>query len=132
MGFALAKWLATLRFFVHCNMSRDASGEKPQFRVLKTYSHSLSLVCRRAIPVASSWVVGLDHLAAESLHVLPRERLGQNMGQRSKLFGSRGPAVSFLSQGHKQTEFQVTDILVESANSLFQPPLFLFRGRNRS
>lgn len=41
-----------------------------QVRVLKTldisYSHSFTLVCRGAIPIGSSLVVGFIHLAAES------------------------------------------------------------------
>ena len=65
------------------------------------YSHSFTLVCCGAIPIGSSLVVGFVHLAAESLRVSSRRRLGQTPGQISKLFRNRKPAVSFLSQGQK-------------------------------
>ena len=85
------------------------------------FSHSFTLVCCGVIPVDISWLVGLGRFAAESRRVISRRSLGQNVGQRRKLFGRRRPAVSFLSRGQKQTELQVADILAESVNSPFQP-----------
>lgn len=70
---------------------------KEQVRTLSAYSHSFTLVCCGAIPVNSSWDVGSVRLAAESLRVSSRKRLGQALGQIRKLFRNRKPAVSFLS-----------------------------------
>ena len=74
----------------------------------RTYvlSHSFTLVCRGALPIGSSLVVGFDHLAAESLRVSSRRRLGQTLGQIRKLFRNREPAVSFLSRGQKRVGFE--------------------------
>ena len=55
------------------------------------YSHSFTLVCCGAIPIGSSLVVGFVHLAAESLRVSSRRRLGQTLGQIRKLFRNREP-----------------------------------------
>ena len=44
------------------------------------YSHSFTLVCRGAIPVNSTWVVGFGRLAAESRRVSSRRYLGQILG----------------------------------------------------
>lgn len=74
---------------------------KVQVRALSAYSHSFTLVCRCVNPAKSSTVVDFGRIAAESRHVPPRGHLGQNMGQRGKLFASRRPAVSFLSPGQK-------------------------------
>ena len=65
-----------------------------------------TLVCRGAIPIGSSLVVGFVHLAAESLRVSSRRRLGQILGQNRKLFRNREPAVSFLSRGQKRVGFE--------------------------
>lgn len=81
----------------HQNASSEAS-----FR----YSYSFMLVCRGAIPIGSSLVVGFVHLAAESLRVSSRKRLGQALGQIRKLFRNRKPAVSFLSRGQKRVGFE--------------------------
>lgn len=70
------------------------------------YSHSFTLVCRGAIPIESSLVVCFVHLAAESLRVSSRKRLGQALGQIRKLFRNREPAVSFLSRGQKRSGFE--------------------------
>lgn len=79
-------------------------------RVLKTldisYSHSFKSICRGDIPIGSSLVVGFVHLAAESLRVSSRRRLGQTLGQIRKLFRNRKLAVSFLSQGQKRQGFE--------------------------
>ena len=48
-------------------------------------------------------VVGFNRHTAESCRVSSRGRLGQNVGQRRKLFDGRRPAVSFLSRGQKRT-----------------------------
>ena len=48
------------------------------------HSHSFTLVCCGAIPIGSSLVVGFVHLAAESLRVSSRRRLGQTLGQIRK------------------------------------------------
>ena len=64
------------------------------------------LVCRGAIPIGSSLVVGFVHLAAESLRVSSRRRLGQTLGQIRKLFRNRKLAVSFLSRGQKRQGFE--------------------------
>ena len=81
-----------------------------QVRGLETldisYSHSFTLVCRGAIPIGSSLVVGFVHLAAESLRVSSRKHLGQALGQIRKLFRNREPAVSFLSRGQKRVGFE--------------------------
>ena len=82
----------------HQNASPEAS-----FR----YSHSFTFVCRCAIPIGSSLVVGFIHLAAESLRVSSRRRLGQTLGQIRKLFRNRKLAVSFLSRGQKRQGFEV-------------------------
>ena len=84
------------------------------------YSHSFKPVCCCVIPVGSSWVIRLDRRATKSLHVSPCGRLGQNVGQRRKLFGHRRPAVSFLSRGQKKAGLQVADILAEGVTSPFQ------------
>ena len=76
---------------------------------------SFTCVCRDANPVDSSSVIGFDRLATESCRVTSRGCLGQNVGQRRKLFGHRRPAVSFLSRGQKQAGLQV-----ESGCALFQ------------
>ena len=60
------------------------------------------LACRGAIPIGSSLVVGFVHLAAESLRVPSRRRLGQIR----KLFRNHEPAVSFLSRGQKRVSFE--------------------------
>ena len=100
----------------HQNASPEASSR---------YSHSFTLVCCRAIPVNSSWVIGLDHLAAEPLHVLPCGRLGQNTGQRSKLFGSRGPA------GQKPYAVTITGRIVAGDLALNQgTPYFRYSSKN--
>ena len=70
------------------------------------YSHSFTLVCRGAIPIGSSLVVGFVYLAAESLRVSSRKRLRQALGQIRKLFRNREPAVSFLSRGQKRVGFE--------------------------
>ena len=70
------------------------------------YSHSFTLVSRGAIPIGSSLIVGFVHLAAESLRVSSRKRLGQALGQIRKLFRNREPAVSFLSRGQKRVGFE--------------------------
>ena len=69
--------------------------------VSSRYSHSFMLVCRGAIPIGSSLVVGFVHLAAESLRVSSRRRLGQTLGQIRKLFRNRKLAVSFFVPGTK-------------------------------
>ena len=76
-------------------------------RTYVRYSHSFTLVCRGAIPIGSSLVVGFVHLAAESCRVTSRRRLGQILGQIRELFRNREPAVSFLSQGQKHQGFEV-------------------------
>ena len=81
----------------HQNASSEASSR---------YSHSFTLVCRGAIPIGSSLVVGFVHLAAESLRMSSRKRLGQALGQIRKLFRNREPAVSFLSRGQKRVGFE--------------------------
>ena len=81
----------------HQNASSEAS-----FR----YSHSFTLVCRGAIPIGSSLVVGFARLATESLRVSSRKRLGQALGQIRKLFRNREPAVSFLSREQKRVGFE--------------------------
>ena len=81
----------------HQNASSEASSR---------YSHSFTLVCRGAILIGSSLVVGFVHLAAESLRVSSRKRLGQALGQIRKLFRNREPAVSFLSRGQKRVGFE--------------------------
>ena len=86
-----------------------------------SYSHSFTCVCRDANPVDSRLVVSLGHLAVKSRRVSSRRSLGQNVGQRRKLFDHRRPAVSFLSREHKQAGLQVADILAEGVNSLFRP-----------
>ena len=53
------------------------------------YSRSFTLVCRGDIPVNSSWIAGFRCLATESRRVSSRRSLGQNVGQRRKLFGHR-------------------------------------------
>lgn len=73
---------------------------------VRNYSHSFTLVCCGAIPIGSSLVVGFVHLAAESLRVSSRRRLGQALGQIRKLFRNREPAVSFLSRGQKRVGFE--------------------------
>lgn len=59
------------------------------------YSHSFTLVCRGAIPVGSSLVVGFVHLAAESLRVSSRRRLGQTLGQIRNYFETASPQFHF-------------------------------------
>lgn len=66
-------------------------------KIRRNYSHSFTLVCCGAIPIGSSLVVGFVHLAAESLRVSSRRRLGQTLGQIRELFRNRKPTVSFLS-----------------------------------
>lgn len=85
------------------------------------YSHSFTCVCRDANPVDSRLVVSLGHLATESRRVSSRRSLGQNVGQRRKLFGHRRLAVSFFVPRTKQVGLQVADILAEGVNSLFKP-----------
>lgn len=82
--------------------------DSPQIRtsVRYFYSHSFTLVCRGAIPIGSSLVVGFVHLAAESLRVSSRKRLGQTLGQIRELFRKRKPAVSFLSRRQKRVGFE--------------------------
>ena len=80
------------------------------------------LVCRGAIPIGSSLVVGFVHLAAESLRVSSRRRLGQTLGQIRKLFRNRKLAVSFLSRGQKRLGFEVRNRSKGVPKRLF--PLF--------
>ena len=75
-------------------------------RMYVRYSHSFTLVCCGAIPVNSSWVVGLGRHAAESLRASSRRRLRQILGQIRELFRNRKPAVSFLSRGQKRVGFE--------------------------
>ena len=97
-GFALwRRRNSTRRYSAHQNASSEAS-----FR----YSHSFTLVCRGAIPIGSSLVVGFVHLAAESLRMSSRKRLGQALGQIRKLFRNHEPAVSFLSREQKRVGFE--------------------------
>ena len=100
----------------HQNASSEAS-----FR----YSHSFTLVCRGAIPIGSSSVVGFVHLAAESLLVSSLRRLGQALGQIRKLFRNREPAVSFLSRGQKQQGFEAHN----RPKRMPKGPIFLFGAR---
>lgn len=87
--------------------SRLPNLRKPIFAsIYSRYSHSFTLVCCGAIPIGSSLVVGFVHLAAESLRVSSRRRLGQALGQIRKLFRNREPAVSFLSRGQKRAGFE--------------------------
>ena len=91
------------------NPSQEHEGLLPAglyFATFFRYSHSFTLVCRGAIPIGSSLVVGFVHLAAESLRVSSRKRLGQALGQNRKLFRSHKLAVSFLSQGQKRVGFE--------------------------
>ena len=120
-------WLSWCRVAIRCYQRILSNGNalkiilnKPHNNV-RIYSHSFTLVCCCAIPVNSSWVVGFRCLAVKSRRVSSRGRLGQNVGQRRKLFGHRRPAVSFLSRGQKQAGLQVVDIQAEGVNSLFQP-----------
>ena len=70
------------------------------------YSCSFTPVCCGVIPVNSSWAIGLDCLAAESLRVSSRRRLGQALGQIRELFRNREPTVPFLSRGQKRVGFE--------------------------
>ena len=87
-GFAFLPYAATL-----CGTQRM---EIRCFKKPFGYSHSFTCVCRDANPVDSRLVVSLGHLATESRRVSSRRSLGQNVGQRRKLFGHRRPAVSFF------------------------------------
>ena len=80
------------------------------------------LVCRGAIPIGSSLVVGFVHLAAESLRVSSRRRLGQTLGQIRKLFRNRKLAVSFLSRGQKRQGFEAHN----RPKRMPKGPIFLF------
>ena len=88
------------------NETQRHSAAKVQVKALSAYSHSFTLACCGAIPVNSSWVVGLGRHAAESLRVSSRRRLGQTLGQIRKLFRNREPAVSFLPRGQKRVGFE--------------------------
>ena len=92
------------------------------------YSHSFTCVCSDANPVDSRLVVSLGHLATESRRVSSRRRLGQNVGQRRKLFAIEGPQFHFCLRDKnrqnyrlKQAGLQVADILAEGMDSPFQP-----------
>lgn len=84
-----------------------------------------TLVCRGAIPIGSSLVVGFVHLAAESLRVSSRKRLGQALGQIRKLFRNREPAVSFLSRGQKRVGFEA----LKRPRWMIKRLIFLFGAR---
>ena len=86
-------------------MPSDVSTSKGPFNC-ENHSHSFKFICRGAIPIGSSLVVGFVHLAAESLRVSSRKRLGQALGQIRKLFRNRKPAVSFLSRRQKRVGFE--------------------------
>ena len=88
------------------NSAAQCGTQKCRSKTLSSYSHSFTLVCCGAIPIGSSLVVGFVHLAAESLRVSSRRRLGQTLGQIRKLFRNRKPAVSFLSRGQKRVGFE--------------------------
>ena len=100
----------------HQNASSEAS-----FR----YSHSFTLVCRGAIPIGSSLVVGFVHLAAKSLRVSSRRRLVQTLGQIRKLFRNHELAVSFLSRGQKQVGFEA----LKRPRWMIKRLIFLFGAR---
>ena len=89
---------------------KKAPDPSVQVRSLQTpcfsYPHSFTLVCRGAIPIGSSLVVGFVHLAAEALRVSSRKRLVQSLEQIRKLFRNREPAVSFLPRGQKRVGFE--------------------------
>ena len=95
------------------------------FATFFRYSHSFTLVCRGAIPIESSLVVCFVHLAAESLRVSSRKRLGQALGQIRKLFRNREPAVSFLSRGQKRSGFEA----LKRPRWMIKRLIFLFGAR---
>ena len=70
----------------HQNASSEASSR---------YSHSFTLVCCGAIPSGSSLVVGFVHLAAESLRVSSRRRLGQTWDKFANYFETASPQFHF-------------------------------------
>ena len=105
---------------------------KVQARTLSAYSHSFKFICRDDIPIGSSLVVGFVHLAAESLRVSSRRRLGQNLGQIRELFRNRVPAVSFLSQGQKTGKFWGSEPSEMDAETADCPLWRLFSEVNRS
>lgn len=90
---------------------KKAPDPSVQVRGLQTpcfsYPHSFTLVCRGVIPAYSSWVVDYSRHTAESRRVTSSGCLGQNVGQRRKLFSRRRPAVSFLPPGQKRAGFGV-------------------------
>lgn len=107
-SFALVAWwffLSTQRASRPCGAMSEQLLLKPYDNVLN-YSHSFTLVCRGAIPIGSSLVVGFVHLAAESLRVSSRKRLGQALGKIRELFRNREPTVPFLSRGQKRAGFE--------------------------
>ena len=59
------------------------------------YSHSFTLVCRGAIPIGSSLVVGFVHLAAESLRVSSRKCLRQALDKFANYFETASPQFHF-------------------------------------
>ena len=96
------------------------------------YSHSFTIVCRGAIPIGSSLVVGFVHIAAESLRVSSRKRLRQALGQTRKLFRNRALAVSFLSRGQKRKGFWSSKPLEMDAKTVDFPLPHPFSKVNRS
>ena len=110
---------------VRTKLSGTVRHSKVQVRTLSAYSHSFTLVCRGAIPIGSSLVVGFVHLAAESLRVSSRKRLGQAPGQIRKLFRNREPAVSFLSRGQKRVGFEA----LKRPRWMIKRLIFLFGAR---
>ena len=104
---------------------RHSVALKRAIKVLSAYSHSFTPVCCGVIPVNSSWAVGLDCLAVESLRVSSRKRLGQALGQIRKLFRNREPAVSFLSRGQKQAGFEA----LKRPRWMIKRLIFLFGAR---
>ena len=108
---------------VCCDTLRySADGDTTPQNSLSGYSHSFTLVCRRTIPVGSSSVVGFNRLAAESLRVSLRRRLGQILGQIRELFRNREPVVSFLSRGQKREGFEAQN----RPKWIQERPTFLF------
>ena len=99
-----------------------------QVKALSAYSHSFTLVCRRVIPVDSSWLVNFDRHTAESRRVTSRRRLGQIR----ELFRNREPAVSFLSQGQKTGKFWGSEPSEMDAETADCPLWRLFSEVNRS
>ena len=71
------------------------------------YSHSFTCVCSDANPVDSRLVVSLGHLATESRRVSSRRRLGQNVGQRRKLFAIEGPQFHFCLRDKNRQDYRL-------------------------